>query len=89
MLLRLLLLLILFWMFARAFWSLIEGVVRGVTGPAPQSGGRSGHVPVSVKMAPCPKCGIYVVPGKAISMTTGAHVLHFCSDTCRAAYTSR
>ena len=49
MLLRLLLLLILFWMFARAFWSLIEGVVRGVTGPAPQSGGRSGERNESIR----------------------------------------
>ena len=28
-----------------------------------------GRAPVAVKMAPCPVCGTYVVPGKAISMT--------------------
>ena len=43
MLVRGLLLLLLFWMIARAFWRLLEGVVRGATGPGPhaEAGGTS------------------------------------------------
>ena len=89
MLLRGLLILVLFWVIARAFWTLVEGVVRGATGPAPQGGGRGGRTPVSVKMSPCPGCGTYVVPGKAISTTSGGQTLYFCSETCRADYRTR
>ena len=90
MLLRPLLLLILFWVIARAFWSLLEGVVRGASTPG-AAGGRDGSrgTPAPVKMAPCPVCGTYVVPGKAISATVGGHTEFFCSDKCRAAYQSR
>ncbi|MDH4063162.1 MAG: hypothetical protein OEW19_02085 [Acidobacteriota bacterium] len=31
-------------------------------------------------------CGTYVVPGKAIRMTSGGTTVYFCSDACRAAY---
>ncbi len=89
MLLRGLLFLILFWVIARAFWNFVEGVVRGATGPGQPAGGRAGRAPVAVKMAPCPGCGTYVVPGKAISMTSGGHPLYFCSEKCRAEYASR
>ena len=91
MLLRPLLLLILFWVIARAFWTLLEGVVRGATTAGPQGGrgpSRRG-APTPVKMAPCPVCGTYVVPGKAMSATVGGHTEFFCSDKCRAEYQSR
>ena len=88
MLVRGLLLFILFWVIARSFWSLIDGVVRGAQGPAARAPGRRGG-PVPVKMQPCPGCGTYVVPGKAISATSGGTTLHFCSEKCRAEYASR
>ena len=88
--LRLLLLLVMFVLIARSFWSLVEGVVRGAS--APQGGGRSRApgAPVPVKMAPCAVCGTYVVPGKALSSTTikGAPI-YFCSEKCRAEYRER
>ena len=86
MLLRGLLLFILFWVIARAFWRLIDGVVKGATGQAAARGGRARQGAVGVKMAPCPVCGTYVVPGKAIRMTSGGTTVYFCSDACRAAY---
>jgi len=89
-LLRPLLLLILFWVIARALWALLEGVVRGASAPGATSGrGGSRGAPSPVKMAPCPVCGTYVVPGKAISATVGGHTEFFCSDKCRAEYQSR
>ena len=90
MLLRLLLLFILFWVIARAFWSLFDGVVKGATAPGPQSGrGPSRGASTPVKMTPCPVCGTYVVPGKAISVTIRDRTEYFCSDKCRAEYQSR
>lgn len=92
MLLRPLLLLILFWVIARTFWTLIEGVVRGASMPGPQAGGRgpARGGPVPVKMSPCAVCGTYVVPGKALStMTFDGRPEFFCSDKCRAEHHSR
>ncbi len=92
---RLLLLFVLILTAARFFWRLVDAVVRAA-GSAQQSGrgggpagaGRS-NPPTSVKMQPCPVCGTYVVPGKAISIVSGGAPVYFCSDKCRAEYQSR
>ena len=82
MLLRALLLFFLFLLLARAVWRLIEGVVRGAgaqgAGPRRPSTG-----PTAVKMAQCPVCGTYVVPGRAIAGVSRGQSLYFCSETCR------
>jgi hypothetical protein len=83
--LRLLLLFGLFVVIAQVFWRFIDGVMRGATSPPPGSGrGKSAASPV--KMQPCPVCGTYVVPGKAISATSSTGLVHFCSDKCRSEY---
>jgi YHS domain-containing protein len=79
---------------ARFIWRLIETVMRaaGPFGSAqggPGRGGRGGAPPVAVKMQPCPVCGTYVVPGKAISAVSNGATVYFCSDKCRAEYQSR
>jgi YHS domain-containing protein len=86
-LLRYLLLLLLFWLIARAFWRLMEGVVRGATSTG--SAARSPRAPSAVKMSQCPVCGTYVVPGKAISLTRGGEVFYFCGDSHRAEFERR
>jgi YHS domain-containing protein len=86
--LRGLLLLLLFWLIARAFWRLMEGVVRGATSPGPQGQPGSPRAP-GVKMSQCPICGTYVVPGKAISLTRGGQVFYFCGDPHRAEFLTR
>ena len=74
---------------ARFFWKLVETVMRGAMG-APQAGTqRGGGPPAAVKMQPCPICGTYVVPGKAISAVSSGATVYFCSDKCRAEYQSR
>ena len=45
--------------------------------------------PSPVKMQPCPVCGTYVVPGKAISTVSNGAPVHFCSEKCRSEYTAR
>ena len=87
MITRALLIFALFWVIARVFWRFIEGVVSGATTPG--APGRKGAMQSSVKMLPCPVCGTYVVPGKAIMLTGGSGPVYFCSDQCRAAYVPR
>ena len=84
---RFILLFILILAAARFFWRLVDVVLRGAMG-APQPGARGGP-PASVKMQPCPICGTYVVPGRAISAVSGGATVYFCSDKCRAEYQSR
>jgi hypothetical protein len=86
--LRLLLLFGLFWVIAQVFWRFIEGVVRGASMPPPGSA-RSKSANSPVKMQPCPVCGTYVVPGKAISAQSSTGQVHFCSDKCRSEYSAR
>lgn len=85
---RIILLAILILVAARFVWRLIEAVMRGAMGPAPAAG-RRGQPPAAVKMQPCPVCGTYVVPGKAISIVSGGAPVYFCSDKCRAEYQLR
>lgn len=86
---RFALLLLLFVVAARFLWRLVEAVVKGATGPAGAGAGRGSRTPASVKMQPCPVCGTYVVPGKAISAVSGGTPVYFCSDKCRAEYQAR
>jgi hypothetical protein len=88
-LLRALLLFLLFLFLARAFWRLIEGVVRGVTGEVgagAQGVPRGPVAPAAVKMTPCQVCGTFVVPDRAIATVSQGKVVHFCSDVCRATF---
>jgi len=85
---RALLLLALFWVIARVFWKFIEGVVSGATATGARRG-RTGGMQAGVKMLPCPVCGTYVVPGKAIMRSGGGGPKYFCSEKCRDAYVPR
>ena len=91
MIVRALLIFALFWVIARVFWRFIEGVVSGATAPGAPGGrsSRSGGMQAGVKMLPCPVCGTYVVPGKAIMQAGGGGPVYFCSDKCRDAYVPR
>jgi len=84
---RVILLLFLILAAARFFWRLFDGIMRAA-GPA-SPGARGGGPPASVKMLPCPVCGTYVVPGKAISVVSGGAPVYFCSEKCRGEYQTR
>ena len=86
---RFLLMLALFVVMARVFWRFIDAVVRGASGAGSRaSGRRSGPAP-AVKMAQCPVCGTYVVPGKAISLVSNGVPVYFDTEKCRAEFQSR
>ena len=86
---RFILLFILILVAARFFWRLVETVVRSATGTTTPGARRGGNAPVAVKMQPCPVCGTYVVPGKAITAVSNNAPVYFCSEQCRASYQSR
>ena len=85
---RLILVFILILAAARFFWKVVEAVIRAA-GPAAPGAGRGGGPPAAVKMQPCPVCGTYVVPGKAISLVSAGAPVYFCSAKCRTEYQSR
>ena len=85
---RVILLLFLIFAIARFFWRLLESVTRAASGPA-SPGASGGGPPASVKMLPCPVCGTYVVPRKAISVVRSGAPVYFCSEKCRTEYRPR
>jgi hypothetical protein len=82
---RVILLLFLIFAVARFIWRLLDSIMRAASGPG-SPGARGGKPPAAVKMLPCPVCGTYVVPGKAISAVSGDAPVYFCSEKCRAEY---
>jgi hypothetical protein len=83
-LLRALLLGLFFAFLARAAWRLLEGVVRGAMGNAPDAGRRQAGPPqATVKMAQCSVCGTYVLPAKALTGVARGQVTYYCSEACR------
>jgi YHS domain-containing protein len=80
-LVRLLLLALLVLLVGRAIWRLVEGIVAGASLPGP-----SGPPQKSERMVRDPVCGTFVVPSRALSLTTGGHVEYFCSEQCRTAF---
>ncbi len=83
MLLRTLLFLLLVAFLVRAVSRLLGGVMRGASGGS-TAGPQRPASPPAVKMSPCPVCGTYVVPGKAITAVSGGRTVYLCSETCRA-----
>lgn len=90
-LLRVFLLFILAMLAVRAVGRFLGGLAQGSAGPSGAAGApkraRQGDVPV--KMAKDPVCGTFVVPGKALSATSGGDTVWFCSEACRDAFGRR
>jgi YHS domain-containing protein len=85
--LRSILLLVLIAFIARAFWRVMDGVIAGVRGGQPPHVPQPG-TPRSVPMARDPVCGTFVLPDRAVTLSTGGETVFFCSDRCRDAYRS-
>jgi uncharacterized protein len=82
--LRLILLLILGALLARAWRRIAAGVLEGLSGTANPRVPRQG-----VQMVRDPVCGTYVVADRAVVLTEGTQRLFFCSDRCRDTYRQR
>ncbi len=82
--LRIVLVLILCVLLARAFWRVVDGVIEGLGGASASSGRQ---VPTrGVQMERDPVCGTYVVPERAIALVAGGRRVYFCSTRCRDKY---
>ncbi len=83
---RIVLLLVLFIVIARAFWRVVDNVIEAATGEPRRGGG----VPTQgMAMVRDPICGTFVVRERAVSLTDGATRVYFCSDACRDQYRAR
>ena len=81
--LRFLLILVLFFVVARTFWRLMDGVIDGATGGRRA---QSRQVRPGTKLARDPVCGTYIVPNPTLSLTSGGSTHYFCSEGCRTKY---
>ena len=82
---RLVLLIVLAAIAARAFWRLVDGVVDGLSDrPRP-----SGVPQRGVQMVRDPVCGTYVIPNPALALGDGSRQVFFCSPRCRDQYRAK
>jgi YHS domain-containing protein len=79
---RVLLFAVLIFLVARAFWSVIDGVIEAAGGAPKKRRKRRETVP-AVKLARDPVCGTHVPTNAALSLTTGSETHYFCSEECR------
>jgi YHS domain-containing protein len=68
----------------RALSRLLRGVLEGA-GYRPVSGGG----PPGVPLVRDPVCGVFVVPGQALTAQRGGATQYFCSEQCRQAWGRR
>jgi YHS domain-containing protein len=80
---RLILWAVLIVLLARSLSRLLHGVLEGA------GYRREDSPPRSVGLVRDPVCGVYVVPGQALSAGTGAATRYFCSEDCRRKWVKR
>ena len=67
----------------RSFSRLLRGVIEGAGYT------RQGSPERSVGLVRDPVCGVFVVPGQALTSGTGSAIRYFCSDACRKEWMRR
>ena len=71
---------------AWAFWRLVDGVIETFGGTTAQ---RKKRRTSAVKLVRDPVCGTWVSPTNARFVQAGSATHYFCSEECRAKFTSR
>jgi YHS domain-containing protein len=79
---RVVLLVILAIVLSRAYFRLVDGIRRGLSGAPPGSASRAS----AVQMRRDPVCGTFVVPSSAVSVVDNGRSVYFCSTSCRDRY---
>jgi YHS domain-containing protein len=75
---RFILVAVLLLLVARAFWLLVDAVIRSAGGqPRPRA-----DVP-PVKLVRDPVCGTWVPPRDTLALSSGGVTHYFCSEECR------
>jgi len=70
-------------LFARSLSRLLRGVIEGAGYTRDASTQRS------VGLVRDPVCGVFVVPGQALTSGAGSATRHFCSEKCRREWSGR
>ena len=70
-------------LFVRSLSRLLRGVIDGAGYTRDASPQRS------VGLVRDPVCGVFVVPGQALTSGTGSATRHFCSEKCRREWVGR
>ena len=80
---RALLLAVMLFLIARAFWQVVDGIIAALGGSETRQKPRK----QAVKLVRDPVCGTHVMPRSALSLTdrSGA-TYYFCSDRCRTQF---
>lgn len=81
--LRYLLLAILLVFVLRALSRLMRGVLEGA------GYRRESSAPSATKLVRDPICGMFVVPGKALTASVSGQTQYFCSEACRRSWTAQ
>jgi len=86
--LRIILIGLLIMLVARAFWRVMDGVIEAAGGTKRTRRGGAQSPTRAVKLQRDPVCGTFVAPASALSLTSGASTVYFCSERCRQEYRS-
>ena len=70
---------------ARLLWRFMYAIFDGA-GMLKRPGQRD---PAAVKLVRDPVCGVFVVPGKALTSGSGTATRYFCSEKCRQQWGQR
>ena len=76
---RLLLVAVLLFLIAWAFWKVVDGIIEAFGGLP--SRGKS-----PMKLVRDPVCGTWVSPRESLGLRAGDTTHYFCSDACRAKF---
>jgi hypothetical protein len=81
---RLIVLLVLLFIIGRMVWRFMYAIFEGAGMlKEPRS------EPAAVKLVRDPVCGVFVMPGKALTAGSGSSARYFCSEKCREQWARR
>jgi YHS domain-containing protein len=85
---RVILIAVLIFLIARAFWRVFDGVMDAMSGTTTPRGRRR-SAPPSVRLVRDPVCGTHVPINAALSLTARGATHYFCSEQCRDTFQRR
>ena len=79
---RVLLIFVLMFVLAWAFWRFVDGIIDAFGGTTKQRAKR----PTPMKLVRDPVCGTWVPPGESLALRAGGETHYFCSAECRDSF---
>jgi len=78
---RVILVLVMVFVIAWAFWRFVDGVIEAFGGTTKQRQRRG-----PMRLVRDPVCGTWVAPAESLALRTGSHTHYFCSAECRESF---